>query len=92
MSLSPNIETITQALLDNADFESSRSLTKAKLFVTAATQWLIFAPQETEDQHSRMKMNNSQIEKLLARAQEFVATNDSSNGGSVSFLSAENFR
>ena len=88
----PTVNEIIQTLMENADFEEVVSVAKAKSFISAAKRLQLIRPEEAEDQHKRLKFNGAQLSDMTKRAQEFVAVNDTSNGGSVRFLSAENFR
>ena len=89
------IDTVIDNLLDNADFEETASVTKARAFITAATQFLILSPQSQSDQGSSLTMSVAQIENLLKRARGYVEKNatDSASGTRVRFLTAaEGFR
>jgi hypothetical protein len=79
---------ITQTLLDNADFEEVRSVSKAKLFASAARRWLILRPQSTSGGGYSVQLNAEYIERMLQRATAFINANDtSSNANSgVRFL------
>lgn len=89
------IDTVIDNLLDNADFEEAASVTKARAFITAATQFLILSPQSQSDQGSSLTMSVAQIENLLKRARGYVEKNatDSASSTRVRFLTAaEGFR
>lgn len=90
--------TITQILddlNDYADYEALGSVSRAKSFITAAVRFL-GTPQSESDQGSSSSFSHDSVEKLLAHARHYVATNDTANAASssaVRFLSAsEGFR
>jgi hypothetical protein len=64
---------IVDDLIDNADFEESGSVSKARAFITAATKYLILKPTSQSNQSSSLSWDNNQIQSLLARARDFVA-------------------
>lgn len=93
--MAATIDEIFDALSDNADFEETGSVTKAKAFITAATRYLVLSPNSQSDQGSSLTINAGQIESLLQRARAFVTSNTSSTArtAKVRFLSAgEGFR
>jgi hypothetical protein len=73
--MAATIDQVIDALLDNADFEESLSVTKAQLFSTAAKRFLILSPQSQSDQGSSLTMSPATIENLMHRALEFIAAN-----------------
>lgn len=77
--MADSLDTIQTALLDNAGFEETGSLSEAKAFITAAKRFLIIAPASSADQGSSLTMNSAQIMDLLKRAQAYVAANDTSS-------------
>lgn len=72
---------IFDALLDNADFEETNSLLKAKAFITAAKRFFIVAPQSASDQGSSQTLSVAQIENLMRDAQAFVVSAARPSGG-----------
>lgn len=81
-----NLDDVMDELLDNADFEASGSLSKAKAFVTAAVRYFILVPEESQDHEgNRQRMGHQLIHNLLADARAFVAANDTSRS-QVRFL------
>lgn len=68
---------VVDDLVDNADFEESGSVAKARAFVTAATKYLILKPTSQSNQSSSLSWDNNQIKDLLARARDFVSANSS---------------
>ena len=93
--MAATIDEVIDDLLDNADFEESASLSKARTFITAATRYLILTPASQSDQGSSLAMGLQQIQSLLSRATAFVNSNDTASaaGSRVRFLSAgEGFR
>jgi hypothetical protein len=83
--MSTSITTVIDDLIANADFEETRSVSKAQAFVTAATRYIILTPQSQSDQGSSLAMPMAQIENLMARARSYIAASD---GSRVRFLSA----
>jgi hypothetical protein len=75
----PDIATIEQALLDNADYDVTSSVTKARLFVTAARRWLILSPQSSSNQSSSMSWDTATISDMMAAATSFIAINAGSS-------------
>lgn len=73
----PDLATIEQALLDNADYDATGSVTKARAFVTAARRWLIMSPQSSSNQSSSMSWDTATIRDMMAAANTFVSVNDS---------------
>lgn len=87
------IADIESDLLEYADFEEVASVSRARLFVTAAKRWLILRAESASNQSSSLSIGKSFVESMLQRAQSYVAANDAANGnGRVRFLSAEGFR
>lgn len=89
------IADIEADLIDYADFEEVGSVSRAKLFITAAKRWLILRPESASNQSSSLSMSKSVVVDLLKRAQNYVAaTATAANGGSggVRFMSVERFR
>ena len=85
---------VQEDLLDNADFEESGSVSKAKAFITAAKRWLILRPQSSSHQGNSLSMDVNQVRQMLSRAQSYVAANDTSSAANSNtrFFSAENLR
>ena len=86
---------VETALLENADFEETASLTKAKAFVTACNRFFVLMPASQGDQGTSMAMGLPQIQALMARAQSYIKANDSANNSTshVRFLTfADGFR
>ena len=73
------------AYLDNADFEETGSLAKAKAFVTACVRLSILLPASASDQGSAQSFNTADIQANKQRAQTFIAAN--ARGSSARFLS-----
>ena len=72
------------AYLDNADFEETNSLPKARAFVTACTQLAVLLPSSASDQASSHSFDIAEIRANKERAQSYVAANGSAG---VRFLS-----
>lgn len=75
----PDIATVEQTLLDNADYDVTSSVTKARAFVTAARQWLILSPQSSSNQSSSMSWDTATIRDMMAGANSFIAINAASS-------------
>lgn len=88
--MAATIDEVMDALSDNADFEESNSVTKARAFITAATRYLIMTPASQSDQGSSLAMGLAEVQKLLAAARLFVSqsSTDSQETTRVRFLSA----
>ena len=84
------IADIETALLEYADFEEVGSVSRARLFITAAKRWLILRPDSASNQSSSLSIGKSFVETMMKRAQIYVTAN--TGNSSVRFLSAENFR
>ncbi len=90
--MSATIDEVIDALLENADFEQSTSVSKAQAFETAAVRYFILTPQSQSDQGSSMAISSTQIENLLNRARNFIAVNRTPSSN-VKFISVrEGFR
>lgn len=77
--------TAITAYLDNADFEESQSLTKAKAFVTACVQLSVLMPSSASSQGQSQSIDTAQIAANKDRALNYIAAN--SQGASVRFVS-----
>jgi hypothetical protein len=90
------IADIEADLLDYADFEEVGSVSRAKLFVTAAKRWLILRAESASNQSSSLSIGKSFVETMMKRAQDYVAANASTASGGrggVRFLGVgSNFR
>lgn len=89
------LDEVTDALIENADFEEVNSLSKAKAFISAANRYFILQPASASDQGSSLSMGFAQVQTLLARAQSWVKASSSATAADsrVRFLSAgEGFR
>jgi hypothetical protein len=89
------IADIETDLLEYADFEETASVSRAKLFITAAKRWLILRAESASNQSSSLSIGKNFVESMLKRATDYVAANNASGGavGGVRFLGAgTNFR
>jgi hypothetical protein len=90
------IADIEAELLDYADFEEVGSVARARLFITAAKRWLILRPSSASNEGSSLSLNTQQVESMMKRAQDYVASNASAASGAaggVRFLGVgSNFR
>ena len=75
------IADIESDLLEYSDFEEVASVSRAKLFVTAAKRWLILRPASASNQSSSLSMGRAEIQAMLSRAQQYATT-----AGGVRFL------
>lgn len=85
------IDTVIDALTDNADFAATNDVTKARAFLTAAIQYLILSPASQSDQGTSLSIAPETIRALMNQAKQLVdaagAVTSSANA-SVRFLSA----
>ena len=72
------------AYLNNADFEESASLSKARAFITACVRLSVLLPSSASDQGSSQAFDIADIRANKERAQVFVSAN--AQGSSVRFL------
>lgn len=88
--MAATIDEVIDELLDNADFEESNSVSKARSFITAANRFFILTPASQSDQGSSLAMGLAQIQSLLQSAHSFVSQADTSSSDTsrVRFLSA----
>lgn len=90
------IADIEADLLDYADFEEVGSVSRAKLFITAAKRWLILRAESASNQSSSLSIGKSFVETMMKRAQDYVSANASTASGGrggVRFLGVgSNFR
>ena len=84
-----DLSDIENDLLEYADFEEQDSVSRAKLFITAAKRWTILAAASASNQGSSLSRSKAEVMQMLARAQSFVAAKDTANAGAsrVRFLS-----
>ncbi len=76
------IADIEADLLDYADFEEVASVSRAKLFITAAKRWLILRAESASNQSSSLSIGKTFVESMMKRAQDYVAANAATaNGG-----------
>jgi len=77
------IADIETDLLEYADFEEVASVSRARLFVTAANRWLILRAESASNQSSSLSIGKSYVENLLKRARDYVAANAETDSGAV---------
>lgn len=81
------IATILDALIDNADWQETRSLVKANAFATAATRYLIAVPQSaSEPQGFSQTMSVAQIMQMRTDAMNFIAGQSQATNGGPGFF------
>ena len=85
----PTISTVTQSLLDNADYSAVNSIVKARAFLLACNQYFILMPSATSNGGTSAAYSVSQIEKMRDEALMFIRMN-STPSGRVKFLSVRN--
>jgi len=85
MSATP--DEILDAFTDNADYEETQSLAKARAFVTACIRLIGVIPQSQSDQGSSIAYSTAQVQALMQRAQNWIAANQRIAGGRVAFFS-----
>lgn len=79
------IDAVIEALVDNADWQETNSVAKARLFVTAAKRFLILSPQSSQQPGGfQMTMSVQQIKQMLDEASSFVTSQGSANDGGAS--------
>ena len=86
----PTIDEAIDAYLENADFEASASITKARAFQTAIKQLLILQPKMQADQNSSLGMNSQELLALLERSNAYIGAASASD--SVKYLSFRHAR
>ena len=69
------IADIETDLLEYADFEEVASVSRAKLFVTAAKRWLILRADSASSQSQSLTLGKQFVADLLTRANSYVAAN-----------------
>lgn len=84
-----DLATVEADLLDYSDYEEQNSVSRAKSYITAANRWLTIVAASASNQGSSLTRNVQQVSQMLARAQSFVAANDtaSASKSKVRFLS-----
>lgn len=81
------IADIETDLLEYADFEEVASVSRARLFITAAKRWLILRAESASNQSSSLSIGKSFVENMLSRATAYVQANSDSNSvGRTRFL------
>jgi hypothetical protein len=83
------IAEIETDLLEYADFEEVASVSRAKLFVTAAKRWLILRADSSASQSQSMSIGKQFVENMMSRATAFIAANSST--GTTRFLHVGSF-
>ncbi len=78
------LDEVITSLVDNADWEATQDVAKARAFVTAANRYLILMPSSSSEPGGfQVSMNVGEVRTLLERASLFVAsmaTNQNSTG------------
>eukprot|EP00913_Durusdinium_trenchii_P028456 g26684.t1 len=66
---------IEEAYIDNADYDDTPSLSKAKLFRTACRKLLMLIPQLSEGDRRKTQFDMLRLENQLNAAERFISTN-----------------
>lgn len=77
------IADIESDLLTYANFEQVSSVSRARLFITAAKRWLILRAESASNQSSSLSIGKSFVQDMLVRAQDYVAANATTSSGAV---------
>jgi hypothetical protein len=78
---------ILDAFSDNADYEETQSLPKARAFITACVRLIGVIPQSQSDQGSSIAYSIPQVQALMQRAQNWIVANQTAAGGRVACYS-----
>lgn len=85
-----DLEAVETDYLTYADYEEVSSVSRARLFVTAATRLLYLAAQSASNQSSSLSIDTDAIKQEKTRARAFIQANAKRSNGSsaqVSFYS-----
>lgn len=87
--MSFDLEDIENDVLTYADWEEQASVSRARLFITAANRWCILKADSASNQGSSLSINKQTVMQMLARAQSYVAAADTASAATsrVRFLS-----
>jgi hypothetical protein len=89
--MSFDLATIENDLLTYADYDTTESVARAKLYVVAARRWLTLIAGTAANQSSSMSRNVPQVQMQLDRAQAYVDQNATSQAGArVRFYDFDN--
>ena len=78
---------------DNADYAEDGSLTKARAFVSACEQMIIYLPmQSATGGGEEVRFQIDQFERAIKRAQRWIAAHDTTNNPRHRYLSVTNWR
>ena len=80
------------AYLDNADYEETGSVTKARAFVTACRHLLLLRPKSAGHGNARFDLAPELIERQMMQAQAWINANNTSGSGAVTHVDFSDFR
>lgn len=76
LSSSSTLTQIENAYLDNASYSEDKSLSKARVFITACRMLLFKLPSAQSKGANSLSYNRNLIQRELERAQEWLAAKD----------------
>jgi len=77
------LDQIQTDLVEYADFEEVASVSRARLFVTAAIRWLILQAESAGSQSQSMSVGKQYVENLLARANAYISASGTTSGSTA---------
>lgn len=77
------LDTARRAWVDNADFMTTASATKAQAFIAAGRQLLVLMPEEVGSPAATTRMRMEGIEKSIASAESWLNANPATSGSSA---------
>jgi len=94
LSSSSSFAEIRAAFDDNASYEEDGSVAKAKAFVTACRMLLRRTPKRAAvgGGGHELELDPAIIKEMMADAQEWIAANDTVEGGRTTWATLEDFR
>lgn len=83
----PDLATVRAAYIDNADYESESSLTKARLFLTAARRLVVMLPASAVGKdRSQVDFETAAIREEIKYCQAWISANPSSTSSDPQVL------
>jgi hypothetical protein len=76
VNIAAQYDAALQAYLDNADYEETSSVTKARAFITACTKLIAVTPQATGSRDSHLQIKVDEYRQAKQAAQAWVGGND----------------
>jgi hypothetical protein len=86
------LESCHAAYLEFADYGEVGSVARARQFVTACRRLLLLLPKSGGHAGAQLSLNPELVAGELARAQSWLAINDSASNAGVTHLSLQEFR